>query len=61
MNLVMVSCIYTAVYEFVNEFMYIHSALHMSSVMCAGGCFWLKPVAMILFMYCNALSIEFLL
>ena len=42
----------------------VSNALLMSSatvIMRSGGLFWLKPVAMVLFMLCSAVLVEWLL
>ena len=42
----------------------VSNALFMSSItviVCAGGCFRLKHVAMVLFMLCNAVSVDWFL
>ena len=57
---------YVGVYEFDNEFMYIHSVkwLLMSTtrvIVRADGCFWLKCLAIRLFMLCNTISAEWFL
>ena len=42
----------------------VSNALHMSSttvIVRSGGLFWLKPVAMVLFMVCSAMLVEWLL
>ena len=54
-------------YEFVNEFMYIHGVNCLAHVKCYSDCaytvvyWWLKPVEMVLFMLCNAVAIEWFL
>ena len=42
----------------------VSNALHMASatvIVRSGGLFWLKPVAMVLFMLCSAVLVEWLL
>ena len=42
----------------------VSKALLMSSatvIICSGGLFWLKPVALVLFMLCSAVLVEWLL
>ena len=42
----------------------VSNALLMSRatvIVCSGGLFWLKPVAMVLFMLCSAVLVEWLL
>ena len=41
----------------------VSNVLRMSSatvIVCSGGLFWLKPVAMVLFMLCSAVLLEWL-
>ena len=62
MNLVMVLGMFVCMTSLMSLFIFtVSNAFHMPSATVsvrAGGCFWLNHVAMLLFMLCNALSVE---